>query len=89
MDALKSYKHVKRVEPQKESMLIEARTKQSPYSFGENIKLLFSEMAPQKVTIHISSYPVGRYILLDFGKNYKNVEYIGESINERLSEKKL
>ncbi len=80
LDILKDLKFIKTLTPEKEKMSISARTRLSLASFGEDIRLEFKVLEKGVVKIHISSQSYGRYTLLDFGKNYRNVERIKERL---------
>lgn len=80
VDILKGFKTIKIVTPLKEKNAISARTKMSLASFGEDIKLQFDVLAQDVKKIHLSSSPTYRFTLLDYGKNFKNVDMICKMI---------
>lgn len=82
IDILKGFKFIKKVTPLKEKNAISARTKLSLLSFGEDIKLQFEILDQDISKIHIGSRPTYKYTLLDYGKNYKNVELINKAITD-------
>jgi hypothetical protein len=55
---------------------IVAFTKTTISSFGEVITLHLSQIDQETTNIHIVSQPKYKYTIIDYGKNYKNVEYI-------------
>mgnify|MGYP007088122720 CR=1 FL=1 len=77
---LKEFKSIKQIDFAKESQNITARTKASIASFGENITLQFKPLNADTTEIHISSCPLVRHTVLDFGKNFRNVEYVTKAI---------
>lgn len=77
MEKWKSIKSIKQI---KEQMMISALTKMTIYSNAEEITMQFDISNKQLIKIHIKSQPVGRHALMDFGKNYRNVEWIKEKI---------
>jgi len=81
VDLLKRCKTIKSVSPsKKEDFLISARTRASIVSFGEEITLHFQELTKGIIKIQISSKPAVPFTLLDYGKNFRNVELIREKI---------
>ncbi len=87
IDILKSFKIIKIVTPIKEKNSISARTKLSLFSFGEDIKLQFEILDQDISKIHIGSRPTYKYTLLDYGKNYKNVELINKAIADHFGKR--
>lgn len=80
MNVLKNTDFIKRVTPLKEKMAIWGLTRISNTSFGENIKLEFIIGEHNVIKIKISSNPIMKYTLLDFGKNFRNVNEISNHI---------
>jgi len=78
---LESLPFIKAVSSTNGSTQLSANTKMSFASFGEDIKLTIKELDKVAVEIHISSRPAFRYTLLDYGKNFRNVEQISAAIN--------
>ncbi len=79
-EILRGMKFIKKIEPAEGSQSISARTKASIASFGEDLTLEFKPMDGENTEVYISSCPIVRYTLLDFGKNYRNVERISKAI---------
>ncbi len=88
IEILKGFKPIKEIEPLIEKQTISARTKASIASFGEDITLQFKPLNQETTEIYISSCPVVRYTLLDFGKNFKNVELISKELQRTENGKK-
>ena len=80
IEILRALKSIKTIDPLKSSQSISARTKASIVSFGEGINLEFKPLSQETTEIHISSCPVAQHTILDFGKNFKNVEFISKEI---------
>ena len=80
LSVLKKVRNLRKLELLKDKRMILARTKPSIASFGERITLKFDETDGNLVKVIINSYPLTRYNLLDFGRNFKNVEKIAERI---------
>ncbi len=51
-------------------------TRTNMSSIGERISLELSQLDQETINIHITSRPIIKYTMLDYGKNYKNVECI-------------
>ena len=81
-DILKSFSSCKKIKQSKEKLTITAKTKMTSSSCGENIALKFEQLSNDSVRIHIKSYPVSRFTLLDFGKNFANIEYLSKEIKK-------
>ncbi|MBI5874382.1 MAG: hypothetical protein HZB81_00775 [Deltaproteobacteria bacterium] len=84
VDVLKNIGVIKKVMPDKDKMIISAKTKGSMASFGEKIKLQFILLAGNIIKIHIESKPSDNWALLDYGKNFKNVEMISKAIENKI-----
>ncbi|MGH7770982.1 MAG: hypothetical protein ACREQA_01950 [Candidatus Binatia bacterium] len=84
VEILSSLETIKSVQPQRDQMIIVARTKASLFSFGEEIRLRFIPVEREVVKIEISSEPVFVFTKIDYGKNLKNVRSIGKTITETL-----
>lgn len=80
LDILKGFKSVRTTTPFKEKLTISARTKITCLTFGEEITLQFDVLSQNSVKIHIKSHPAVRYTLLDYGRNFKNIEYLSNRI---------
>ncbi|MDD2902959.1 MAG: hypothetical protein PHU44_11065 [Syntrophales bacterium] len=80
LQTLKKLKYIRRIYPLKDEMTISARTKISNASWGEDIKLIFRLNNNNIINIDIYSTPVMKFTLLDYGKNFKNVENIAKEI---------
>ena len=79
-EMLKSCETIKSVSFSKDALLISGRTEASLVSFGEKITLHFQKLTNGIIKIQISSNPVVRFTLLDYGKNFRNVELIRKKI---------
>lgn len=84
VEILSSLGTIKSIQPQRDPMMIVARTKASLFSFGEEIRLRFIAVERGEVKIQISSEPVFSYTKIDYGKNLTNVRSIGKAITESL-----
>lgn len=71
--------------PSKSEWCISAKTKASWASFGESLTLRFEAASPDVVKIQITSEPVFRFTLLDYGKNFRNAEAISRAIRTRFA----
>ncbi len=80
LSIIKKLKAVKSVNQIKEKMMISARTKMTMFSSVDDIILRFDISNEQFIRIHIESRPYMRFALLDFGRNYRNVEWLKEKI---------
>lgn len=79
---LKNFKYIKQINPIKKEQKILARTKKSIYSYGEEITLRFEIINNETaINVFINSQPAFP-ALLDFGKNFKNVEYLSKQIKK-------
>ena len=65
-----------------EEGIIEAVTKRSWRSFGEIVKVSFAKGTKGKVFITINSRPKGSFTLVDYCKNFENVESIISDIEK-------
>ncbi len=84
VEVLSNFERIKSIQPQRDQMMIMARTKASLFSFGEEIRLRFIPVERDVVKIEISSEPVFGFTKIDYGKNLTNVRSIGKSITESL-----
>lgn len=75
---------IKNVTPIKDKKIISALTKTTLISFGEAITLQFIIESKNITKIYLSSSPTFKFTLLDYGKNYKNVDYINKAIVNKL-----
>lgn len=82
--ALKKLTYIRRIQSLKDEMTISARTKISNASWGEDIKLFFRLSNNNIINIYIYSSPVMKFTLLDYGKNFNNVEDIVNEITNAL-----
>jgi len=57
----------------RENGVITARTGLSWKSFGENVKIEITKLSNQQTQVKVSSVPMIRATILDYGKNYENV----------------
>jgi hypothetical protein len=85
-DILKGFKSLKKMTILKEMLTVSARTKTTYLSFGEKITLKFEMLSDDFVGIHIESCPALRFTLLDYGKNFTNIEYLSKEIREKIGE---
>jgi hypothetical protein len=86
LNIMKNWKAIKSIKQIKGGKIISARTKMSIWSIGtEEITLNFDIIKEPFIKISIKSQPVMPLALIDFGKNYKYVEWLKEKI-ERLGE---
>lgn len=84
LQTLKELEYIKTIQPLKDKMTISAHTKLSNVSWGENIKLMFGLNNNNIITIYINSSPIIKFTVLDYGKNFKNVENIAKEIKSAL-----
>jgi hypothetical protein len=63
-----------------EDGVIYGRTKRSWTSFGEDIVIAVNPLNATRTRVKITSRPRLRYTLLDYGKNYRNIEAITHAI---------
>lgn len=82
---LREQKTIKSLTPFREELVIKARTKASWASLGESVVLRFENASPGAVKIQITSRPVYRFTLIDYGKNFHNAEAISQAIRTRLA----
>jgi hypothetical protein len=61
---------------------IVAVTPKSWKSFREKIILEFSAKNATKTIVNITSQPLGRFTMLDYGKNYENIKYIYNKLSK-------
>ena len=73
------------VTPFSDKGLICARTKPSWASFGEDIVIEVRVLDAGRTRVVISSRPAARHTSLDYGKNFRNVEFIEKSIKASLA----
>jgi len=79
---LESLPFIKAVTSTNGGAQLSAKTKMSLASFGEAIELTFKIQDKNAVAILVNSRPAVRYTLLDFGKNFRNVEQIAAALNK-------
>lgn len=68
---------------------IQAKTTKSFKCFGERLKLKIHALEQGKVNISLSSFPLGRLTLLDYGKNYENIRNYLQRLNSIFSKDKF
>jgi len=56
--------------------VITARTRRSFVSFGEQIAIKVTGVGKDSAWIRLSSAPAMKFTVLDYGKNYRNIEAI-------------
>ncbi|MBI4001156.1 MAG: hypothetical protein HY348_05165 [Nitrospira defluvii] len=56
--------------------IISARTRRSFVSFGEEIAIKVTGVGKDHVRVTISSVPAMKFTVIDYGKNYRNIESI-------------
>ena len=79
-DILKNLKNIKKINASREKLIISARTKLTFETCGEKIILKFDTSLKDFVGVYIESCPVVRFTLMDYGYNFKNVEYLAKEI---------
>jgi hypothetical protein len=79
-DFLKTLKNIKKVTASRETLVISARTKLTFETFGEKITLKLDTSSKDFVGIYIDSFPVVRFTLMDYGHNFKNIEYLSKEL---------
>jgi uncharacterized protein (DUF1499 family) len=82
LNIIKKLKAVKSVNQTKEKMMISARTKMTMFSSVNVITLRFDISNEQFIKIHIESRPFMSFALFDFGRNYRNVEWLKKKLNQ-------
>lgn len=81
VEIIKHFNGTKNIQYQDNDNII-ASTKTTNASFGEKITLQLTQINRETINIHIMSQPLVKYTILDYGKNYKNVEYIIDQIGK-------
>jgi hypothetical protein len=84
-DFLKTLKNIKKVTASREKLVISARTKLAFETFGEKITLKLDTSSKDFVGIYIDSCPVVRSTLMDYGHNFKNIEYLSKEITRQFT----
>lgn len=79
-DFLKTFKNIKKVTTSRKKLVIIARTKLAFETFGEKITFKLDTSSKDFVGINIDSCPVVRSTLMDYGHNFKNIEYLSKEI---------
>lgn len=88
MEILRGCKFIGKIKTQQhdeKELLISARTKWSWESFGENIELQFQPLQSEVTRIHITSRPLMKTTVFDFGRNFKNLQKIRKAIEKNYS----
>ena len=75
-ESLKSMEGLSIIKKDDKEGIIEAITKRSWKSFGEIVKVKFAKGTKKKVFITINSRPKGSFTLVDYCRNFENVENI-------------
>ncbi len=64
--------------------LIKAKTKMNCKTFGDDIEIKLLHEPTEEILIHIYSKPLVKTTIIDYGKNYENVEIICANLREQL-----
>jgi len=84
LNVLTELKYVKDILSQKEKLAISAVTKPTITSYGERISIHLETLQSDVINLRISSEPIIKKTLLDYGKNYNNVISISKQILRKL-----
>ena len=79
VEVIRNIKGVRRIEKDNNPNII-AFTRISMSSVGERISLELSQLDQETINIHIMSQPIIKFTMLDYGKNYKNVESVANQL---------
>jgi hypothetical protein len=77
---------VKRIQAVPGESTIVAWTRPSLWSFGEEVKLAFTQHGAADVLVRVSSQPILWYTTIDYGKNYRNVKVVRDELVRSLGE---
>jgi len=80
VDTINKFDFIQSIITSKNINSISARTKKSNSSFGEEVTLKFIPLKNGIVQINITSNPIFKYTLLDFGKNFRNIDNVTKVI---------
>lgn len=80
--SLSEVRFVRNVVVNEKDGIISARTLRSVVSFGEEIAIKVIGIGEDNVRVSISSVPAMKFTVIDYGKNYRNIQSIREMLRK-------
>jgi len=80
--SLSELRFVRNVVVNEKEGIISARTLRSVVSFGEEIAIKVIGIGEDNVRVSISSAPAMKFTVIDYGKNYRNIQSIREMLRK-------